>query len=300
MTAVAPIVAECYKYTATDGVTPFSTTDPGGDVALANAIDPNLMFVAHTADAGDLDGFLITLAANVALSGIEVVNCEMASTERLRVIFYSDAGTTIVANTAMKPGVASEVWTAHSEAPDFAPTRVNWILGVDTLGSGPTPAATPIPTTVSTKAVLVDWQSGVSRTFWEAAFVGMMQNARALGHPAHGEGTELDVDMIQLRSGGTGYRWTLNWDRLSMDDVAFMRAIVASSDHGNWPIFFYPDAGQKTSSGTLTEERLTQGGRGGLARLLSFKASEQQLAGSTYYGRNCTLVAESWQEEAAG
>lgn len=301
MTAVAPIVAECYKYTATDAVTAVSTTDPGGDYAMANVVDPSLMLTGHTADTGVGDGFLVTLAANVNLYGGEVVNCELAAGEDCRIIFYSDAGASvIVANTAMKPGVASAVWTAHSEATDFMPTRVNWIWGVDTLQAGPTPAATPVPTLVSTRAISVTFQGAVSRTFWETAFIGAMKNARALGHPAHGEGTELDIDMIRLRSGGTGYRWTMNWDRLSMDDVAFMRAIVASSDHGSWPFFFYPDAGQKDSSGTLTEERLTQGGRGGLARLLSFKASEQQLVGSTYYGRGCTLVAESWQEVPAG
>ena len=302
MGIAAPVVAQCYPYDLTnDVVTPNSTSDPGGDYDMDNIRDPSLMLTAHTGDKDDASGFKITFGTAFDCYGGEIVNCQLASGELSGFVLYSDAAwVTAVANTTKVVSVPSGIWTAQTQIVDHQPTRPNWILGVDVLSTGPTPAATPVPASVSTQSAIVNFQTAAAgRTYWETGFVAWAINARPLGFPADSDGSgKLDVDTIRLRSGGTGYRWTMTWDRLTMADVHYMRSLYGATEGGQWPFFFWPDPDQKTVTGTITSARHGPGTRGGLARMLSWKGSEQQLVGSTYYGRNCTLVAESWEEEA--
>lgn len=303
-----PVIGRCLPFVTADSIVAHLAGDAGGDLPLSNILSQLIMLHGRTLTAADPGGFEVRLAAEVQAFAFEVANTEANTGEDIR--WLVDNVTPFVAATTLDSGSPwpqrrEDVWTSGGKQIQV-PQRSAVLLGFDDFsgGVGPTPAAVPDVATRACRSVRIEFSSAAgSRTFWEASFLGIGIDGRRL--PAvefPGDAPSMPVETVELRE-GTGHMWTVSWAHMPTDDADHVDFLWDTSGYGTRPIFFFPVAGQRNTSGLITDANQRPALRGGLARMLEWSRTESRptvVGGVETREVSATLVCETWQEVRSG
>lgn len=294
----SPVVAQCYVFQSGDTIVHVSSGDAGGTVALANILKPDGR-VGRTTSAAIEDGWQITLATELigSVSFIELVNLADGTTGTTApltagmkiILLGKDSVPTNTINTQNQELVIpSELFTGHDLIHN-RPIRPNWILGYDDLFA-PVKGTPPALVAVDCETILFQFKStGVS--YVETEFCGIGIDAKTLAEIPLKNINPVPVELFD----GFGYSWTISWESMPKTDAIYLTELWKTSGRGNYPIFFFPAAGVKDTTGLLTEAWASPIMRGGLMRMLSFTHSGYRESASAWEAVNCVLKIETWQ-----
>jgi len=303
-----PVIGRCLPFVTADSIVAHLAGDAGGGLPLANILSPLIMLHGRTADAADPGGFEFRLGAEVQAFAFEVANTGANAGEDVR--WLVDNATPFVAANTLDSGSPwpqrrEDVWTSGGLQIQV-PQRPNVLLGFDDFsgGVGPTPAAVPDVATIACRSGRIEFSSAAgSRTFWEASFLGIGVDGRRLPEVEFpGDAPSLPIETVELRE-GTGHKWSMSWAHMTTADVDHIDFLWDTSGYGSFPIFFFPAAGQRDTSGLITEANQRPALRGGLARMLEWSRTESRptvVDGVETREVSATLSCETWQEVKSG
>jgi hypothetical protein len=258
--------------------------------------DPRLTKVGRTTTAVNFTGFTFGLTSQVSAYGIALLNTGMVATETVGLVLDSAAttstGATWTLNTSAEWATnAADVFTGTTVL-STVPVRTDALAGYDNLSTGPTPAATPVPTPVLCQSGRVVFFNKGSRTYWEVGYVGILINAVQLPQLDQGR---LTIEPRELRY-GRGWKWSCSWDHVPIATAHAVRDIFQKTGGGAAPGYFSPVPGQKAvTTGVLSDAAYSPEMRGGVVRLLSVRTSERHAYNTEWYA-TLEIECESWQE----
>jgi hypothetical protein len=298
-----PLVAKCYIYQSGDSISPFGGTgDAGGQFALANVLDPNTQLRGRTTTGVTNDGYNVFLGSTLPNAVcVELVNyAGSALPAGATVHIRANPGAATFNTGAAWQVLPSDIYTAQQFMSDTL-VRPNAIAGYDTLT---TPAKTTPPSiaSFSVDSFRIETTEATDIGYVETGFFAIGYDARIISEVT-GRGLpqgQMRVDSVDLLNApGAGYRWTINWQYLVAEDLAYLRELWKQTAEGAYPAFLFPAAGIKTSTGELSETWNAPEQRGGLVRLRSLTANNLNALGVRWEHSGVTLTAETWQEVPA-
>ena len=294
----SPVLAQCHLWASGDTIAAHLAGD-SSTYPLANVKDPVLHLPGQTANNTDPGGFDFTLASQVSICAVGLVNTGALASEDVRIKIASGTGITPITldtGTAPWPMFADDIWTGHSFIPD-KPQRFCTLLGFDDYtGAGAAgPAVGNAPDTVLCRSGRIEFSTAdAGRTEWSTGFLALGRNAVQLpGIDAIGGRDAFRHDPINLNH-GLGDQFSIAWPHVTSDVTEKVWAIWQRSGFGTWPVFFFLNAPNKSTAGVISGTDYSPSLTGGVMRLLSVKREGRHQVG-TDWNEKITITAQSWQ-----